>query len=323
MNSAPIWPALLAIFGPVAAVALCIALQIGIYKKTTYYRVTGNAYFAMRRDKGLLGEYETYKALRAYERKGAAFLFNLYLPKGEDGTTEIDVLMIARNGIFVFESKNYSGWIFGDESRRTWTQTLPRGRGRRAQKERFLNPVWQNALHISALKSVLGERTADVFSLIVFSNRCTLKNVKLRSGEISVVHRRDVAAAVRRCAGGSTLSDAEISELRQLLYPYSQVTPEQKRRHVEEIRRALADGQPPAEPAPETPPEPEAVTESAVAPAAEPSPAELPEEQPLLCPRCGAELFLRTATKGAHAGSRFYGCSRYPACRYVRPAAQG
>lgn len=39
-------------------------------------------------------------------------------------TYEIDLIMISETGIYVFESKNYSGWIFGDEKQRYWTQIL-------------------------------------------------------------------------------------------------------------------------------------------------------------------------------------------------------
>jgi restriction system protein len=36
------------------------------------------------------------------------------------------------------------------------------------------------------------------------------------------------------------------------------------------------------------------------------------------CPSCGSPLTLRTARNGSHAGSQFYGCTRYPICRYVK-----
>ena len=36
------------------------------------------------------------------------------------------------------------------------------------------------------------------------------------------------------------------------------------------------------------------------------------------CPRCGATMIRRVAKTGPHAGSPFFGCSRYPACRGVR-----
>ena len=39
---------------------------------------------------------------------------------------------------------------------------------------------------------------------------------------------------------------------------------------------------------------------------------------PLACPTCGATMALRTARKGPHAGSQFYGCSTFPACRGIR-----
>ena len=35
------------------------------------------------------------------------------------------------------------------------------------------------------------------------------------------------------------------------------------------------------------------------------------------CPRCSAEMVLRTAKKGANAGGQFWGCSRYPACKGI------
>jgi ssDNA-binding Zn-finger/Zn-ribbon topoisomerase 1 len=39
-----------------------------------------------------------------------------------------------------------------------------------------------------------------------------------------------------------------------------------------------------------------------------------------VCPKCGCELVLRTARSGNNAGGKFYGCSSFPTCRYVRTA---
>ena len=36
------------------------------------------------------------------------------------------------------------------------------------------------------------------------------------------------------------------------------------------------------------------------------------------CPQCGKPMVLRTARLGAHAGSRFWGCSGYPECSTTR-----
>ena len=95
---------------------------------------------------GWNGERLTAKVLKKLNNKGftGVVLRNVYVPmENPDETTEIDVLYITRKGVFVIESKNYSGWIFGSEGDRNWTQTLPGG-----NRQRFYNPVKQNATHI-------------------------------------------------------------------------------------------------------------------------------------------------------------------------------
>jgi Nuclease-related domain len=56
---------------------------------------------------------------------GAAYhlLNNITLPF-KDGTTQIDHILLSKHGIFVIESKHYSGWIFANASWPTWTQVI-------------------------------------------------------------------------------------------------------------------------------------------------------------------------------------------------------
>lgn len=42
------------------------------------------------------------------------------------------------------------------------------------------------------------------------------------------------------------------------------------------------------------------------------------EVQPT-CPQCGSSMIKRTARKGVKAGDEFWGCSKFPVCRSVRP----
>lgn len=102
----------------IAVVAILIIKTNIEYKKGSYYQVTKMPLLALRSDSGKLGEYLIYKKLKVFEKEGAKFLFNAYIPKENNETTEIDVLMICRKGLFVFESKNYSGWIFGNEKQK-------------------------------------------------------------------------------------------------------------------------------------------------------------------------------------------------------------
>ncbi|MCY3624210.1 MAG: NERD domain-containing protein [Gammaproteobacteria bacterium] len=67
-----------------------------------------------------------------------------------DGTTQIDHVFVSRFGVFVVETKNMAGWIFGSERDRRWTQVLPGGR-----KIPFQNPLRQNYRHVKAVEVVL------------------------------------------------------------------------------------------------------------------------------------------------------------------------
>ena len=171
-------------------VLVCVIKYAG-YVNSTYYNFTKKPVLAMRTDVGSYGEYCIFKLLKSYESQGAKFLFNVYLPKGENETTEIDVLMICSQGIYVFESKNYSGWIFGNEKYKMWTQTLPQGKGRPSKKEKFLNPIMQNKLHIRCLNEYLKEEY-PVYSVIAFSQRCELKKIEL--GHLSKENNYDKLA---------------------------------------------------------------------------------------------------------------------------------
>lgn len=42
-------------------------------------------------------------------------------------------------------------------------------------------------------------------------------------------------------------------------------------------------------------------------------------DQRKFCPKCEQEMVLRTAGRGPNAGSRFWGCSAYPKCRFTLP----
>ncbi|MBW7909910.1 MAG: NERD domain-containing protein [Alphaproteobacteria bacterium] len=204
------------------------------YQKTTYYKITKKPYWFM--DKGARGEYLTYLQLKHFENIGGKFLFNLYIPKKKGGTTEIDVLLITKKGLFVFESKNYGGWIFGDESNKNWTQTFPAGYGR-SHKERFYNPIMQNAAHITHLRPFI--KDTPVWSIIVFSDECTLKNITLRSLNVRVINRYEVGTTVTRISMQTqidALTEEDLNSIYNRLFPYTQVGCQAKEAHVNNIQ---------------------------------------------------------------------------------------
>lgn len=81
-----------------------------------------------------------------------------------DGTTQIDHILVSRFGVFVIETKHYSGWIFASAESRKWTQVLYRVRFR------FQNPIFQNRRHVRAVRSLLDFLPPDAIkSVVVFS----------------------------------------------------------------------------------------------------------------------------------------------------------
>ena len=152
------------------------------YNNSSYYRTTQNSYWTVFSDSGKYGEYNLYQYLQPFESMGCKFLFNLYVPRDDGKTSEIDVILFHPKGLFVIESKNYSGWIFGNEKNKQWTQTLPDGYGG-CHKEHFYNPIMQNATHIRAIRKHISD-TIPLYSVIAFSDDCTLKNVTINSDTI-------------------------------------------------------------------------------------------------------------------------------------------
>jgi hypothetical protein len=97
---------------------------------------------------------------------------NLIIPATNNGSSQIDHLVISKFGIFVIESKDYKGWIFGSKDQESWTQSLPGGEN----KFQFQNPIRQNWSHIMALKELFPAIPENSFeSIVVFTEACEIK----------------------------------------------------------------------------------------------------------------------------------------------------
>ena len=96
-------------------------------------------------------------------------LNNITLPLSNGGSTQIDHVIVSIYGIFVIETKNYKGWIFGNEKQRQWTQVIM------GRKYKFQNPLRQNYLHIKTLADLLELDLSYFHSMIAFIGECELK----------------------------------------------------------------------------------------------------------------------------------------------------
>jgi len=181
---------------------------------------------------GQWGEYVTEFAINKKIKGKYVVLKNIYIPH-EEKTTEIDLIMVHEKGIFVFESKNYSGTIYGEIDQLNWIQVLDNG-----SKNKFYNPIRQNQTHIKALAKYLDLPEEDFLSYVIFSERCTLKKVPPKTPQVVVLRRPEMLERLQlQIAYNKRKYDDEafgkiISKLRE----GTNKSEEEKQKHIEDIK---------------------------------------------------------------------------------------
>ncbi|HAC86492.1 MAG TPA: nuclease [Gammaproteobacteria bacterium] len=119
--------------------------------------------------KGKAGETVVNLAAKLFLDKSCYHLIkNVTLPT-EDGTAQIDHVIVSRYGVFVVETKNMKGWIFGNAKQRQWTQKIFK------HSQKFQNPLHQNYKNVKTLQSLLDLDDEQVFSVVVFVGDSTFK----------------------------------------------------------------------------------------------------------------------------------------------------
>ena len=123
-------------------------------------------------NRGTRSERKLVLKLLKYGIPSQTIFHDLYVEKRKRRYAQIDLVVPTSVGVLVFEVKDYSGWIYGNDSPR-WTQVLAYGR----EKHRFYNPIMQNSKHIIDLKKKLSQfENIPFFSIIVFYGDCVIKD---------------------------------------------------------------------------------------------------------------------------------------------------
>ncbi|HIF9335671.1 TPA: NERD domain-containing protein [Photobacterium damselae] len=143
--------------------------------------------FKSRWLKGIFGEYLVNRLLSKLPESDYTLIKDVTLPTS-DGTTQVDHIVVSKYGIFVVETKNMKGWIFGSTRQKLWTQKIYR------HSSKFQNPLHQNYKHIKALETLLGCSADYLHSVIVFIGDSTFKtemppNVTYARGSIRYIQQ--------------------------------------------------------------------------------------------------------------------------------------
>ena len=145
-----IWPAIL---------VLIFCAVVGIIIKSRLF-------------KGKAGEAAVGTLAKIMLPKEYVILNDILLPRSDNPgmTTQLDHIVVSQYGLFVIETKNYHGKIYGSEKGKVWTY-YPGGK-----KTTFPNPLHQNYLHTRTLADLLKIPIEVIHSVIVFGGAATFKN---------------------------------------------------------------------------------------------------------------------------------------------------
>ena len=237
-------------------------------------------FFKSATGKGIVGEGMLNSFLGiSLNKEEYRLLKDVTLPS-EDGTTQIDHIIVSRYGIFVIETKNYKGWIFGSEHQKRWTQ------GIYGKKHTFQNPLHQNYKHTKTLQKLLNLGDDKVFSIVVFVGESTFKtdmpdNVVRPRGLLKFIkaHKRVIFTPEEMENIIDSIEHTRFSK-----------TFKTHREHVNNLKNKKNK-------------ESKGSTQY--------------KTENLICPRCGNKLVIRTTKSGQNKGNQFYGCKSYPRCKYT------
>ena len=240
------------------------------------------AIFLSSLPKGNVGENRVSYKAKSFTRKniGSESFDNVIL-KTPDGTTQIDHIIISIYGIFVIETKDYKGWIFGDENQQKWTQSLigPRkfsifGSRYSSIKYKFQNPLRQNYKHMKAVQIFLNVSMNNIFSIIVFTGDSEFKSEM----PDNVIELHELPSYLNSYKE-QILNIETVEMLSKKMSDYLLNSEIDEEDHIENI---------------------------------------INNRDNPICPKCGSKMILRTAKKGKSAGSQFWGCRNFPSCKIIK-----
>ncbi len=239
--------------------------------------------------KGCLGETLLHQFLcEKLDNQQYLILNDIMLPTEDGTTTQIDHIVVSQWGVFVIETKTYSGWIFGSEYDAQWTVT----HGNR--KDSFQNPLRQNYKHIATLSECLGISKEYFKTVIAFCGESEFK--KDMPNEVMLFG--DVADYIKEHSVETIIPPEQVHEVADtILEWYASLNEKQKIEHVYNLRKTH---------------EPQEINQEKLNITLNDDSTS--NDKKIFCPRCGAPMVLR---KRKVDGLPFWGCSQFPKCRCI------
>ena len=176
--------------------------------------------------KGWIGEaIVNFIAKLSLNKKVYHLIKNVTIPT-EDGTTQIDHIIVSIYGVFVVETKNYKGNIYGskDYKQPQWT----------CNKTKFQNPLRQNYKHTKTLENILDLSDKEIHSVIVFIGNSTFKTQMPKNVTQGIGYVRYIKSFKAPVLTGEQVADIITAVSSERLKP-SFKTHSEHVKHVKEI----------------------------------------------------------------------------------------
>lgn len=226
--------------------------------------------------KGIMGEFIVNLSAKLFLDKTKYHLIKNVTLSTEDGSTQIDHIIVSKYGVFVVETKNMKGWIFGNAHQKTWTQKIYR------HSSKFQNPLHQNYKHVKTLESLLELNDEQIHSVVVFIGESEFKTEMPENVTYGRGYIRFIQSKTQR-----VISDVQVKEIVKKITA-GRLIPSFKtnREHVKHVKNIVTEKETKVE-----------ITDAKI------------------CPACQSPMVLRETKKGENIGKKFWGCSTFPKCR--------
>ena len=220
--------------------------------------------------KGAIGESNVARTLRRLP-KDEYKVFNNLLLHTNRGSSQIDHLIVSIYGIFVIETKRYSGWIHGNEKSQNWTQTIYK------KRTKFRNPIKQNWSHIYALKEILSDYSGiNYYNIVVFTGDGKLKNI---TSSTPVIYRHQLNRTIIAHSESQSLDIEEVKAIATEMSGVAIRNRKAKKRHVVQTKNNIREAK--------------------------------KKKRLLICPRCDSDLVVRKGQYGKFYGCSNYPRCRF------------
>lgn len=160
---------------------------------------------------------------------------NIYIKRQNERLTELDCLAVHTTGIYVFECKNYGGIISGDIDTKEWKHTYENG-----EKHTFFNPVFQNEVHINAVKFLTKNYDIPYYSIIIFSDNCKIENISGNASNTFIINENKLNDLMKKLLSSrKKIDDKTLKNINSTIKKNSSTSKSNHRRLIKDMKKGL------------------------------------------------------------------------------------